>query len=69
MKINDLLTESHNLDEFDMPVFGKKAKMIRKAEKAGAADAAGLGGVRPCDAGADAGAEADADGGTLQNTD
>ena len=40
MKINDLLTESHNLDEFDMPVFGKKAKMIRKAEKAGAADAA-----------------------------
>ena len=38
MKIKDLLTESHKLDEFDMPVFGKKAKMIKRAEKAGAAD-------------------------------
>ena len=39
MKINDLLTESQNIDEFEIPNFAtKQGRAINRAEKAGAAD-------------------------------
>jgi len=39
MKINDLLNESHNIDEFEIPNFAtKQGRAINRAEKAGAAD-------------------------------
>ena len=39
MKINDLLNESQNINEFEMPNFAtKQGRAINRAEKAGAAD-------------------------------